>query len=114
MLFSPATKAIIAAALALMIIVADFPLLLPWLFAFFAFDILAPANIVSSKWLLCAVAGILIGVAALWLDASGLFRSNDRPLVLAQCFATDPGLYTRSGSRRRYLFSRSRDGQVAV
>ena len=36
MLFSPATKGIIAAALALMIIVAGFPLLLPWLFAFFA------------------------------------------------------------------------------
>ena len=69
MLFSPATKGIIAAALALMIIVAGFPLLLPWLFAFFAFDILAPASIVWSKWLLCAVAGILIGVAALWLDA---------------------------------------------
>lgn len=67
--FSPTSTAIIAAALALMITVAGFPLMLPWILVFFAFEIFAPPNVVFSKWPLCTLAGVLIGIAALWLDA---------------------------------------------
>jgi hypothetical protein len=66
---SMAEKGIIAAAIALMITVAGFPLMLPWVLAFIAFDIFAPPKVVLSKWLLCPLPGALIGIAALWLDA---------------------------------------------
>lgn len=86
--FSPTSTAMIAAALALMITVTGFPLMLPWILVFFAFEIFAPPNVVFSKWLLCMLAGVLIGIAALWLDAviccmitSALWFSLNVPLL---------------------------------
>jgi hypothetical protein len=58
-----------AAELAVMLCVIALPLILPWFVAFAAFYFLTPRTSILWRWFVCTLAGMFMGVLALWIDA---------------------------------------------
>lgn len=85
---SPGLRMSIASLLALVFGFVALPLILPWLVAFLPAYLFIPRKSIFWNWWVCSLAGILLGIVALWTDvllcsllASGPLFSINVPLL---------------------------------
>jgi len=79
LLASPSVRISIASVLALVICVLAIPLIVPWLVAFLPAYLFIPRKSILWKWWVCTLAGVIVGVLALWIDALVYSLLTDGP-----------------------------------
>ncbi len=70
----------IASAIALGLCIIALPFIFPWFLAFLPAYFLIPGSSVLRNWWVWAVGGVLVGIAALWIDAVVYCLSTGAPV----------------------------------